>query len=206
VWEHVYPGWAPLTHLEVVTEDRMTRHAFRSSRFATLARLGLAGAIAIGAAGATACDKKHEEEVERAAEKAGEAAEKAGEKIGAAAEKAGEKIGDAAEKLGDKVGPASEQAARSARDAAAKGARAAAMAGAEAAVSAAGVLRTGAVKAALLQDRSIDVSDVDVDTDQVARRVTVKGRVRSAAVRDKVIDIAREAAPGYTIQNELRIR
>lgn len=191
----------------------MTRHTFRSSRLATLARLGLAGAIALGAAGVTACDKKQEEEVERAAEQAGEAAEKAGEKIGAAAEKAGEKlgqagekIGQAAEKFGDKIGPASEEAARSARDAAAKGARAAAMAGADAAVSAAAVLRTGAVKAALLQDRSIDVSDVDVDTDQVSRRVIVKGRVRSAAVRDKVIEIAREAAPGYTIQNELTIR
>jgi osmotically-inducible protein OsmY len=62
------------------------------------------------------------------------------------------------------------------------------------------------VKAALLQDNTIDVSDVDVDTDQVARRVTLKGRVRSAAVRDKVIDLAREAAPGYTIDNELTIR
>ena len=55
-------------------------------------------------------------------------------------------------------------------------------------------------------DSSIDVSDVDVDTDQVARRVTLKGRVRSAAVRDKVIDLTREAAPGYTIDNELTIR
>jgi hypothetical protein len=45
-----------------------------------------------------------------------------------------------------------------------------------------------------------------VDTDQVARRVTLKGRVRSAAVRDKVIELAREAAPGYTIDNELTIR
>ena len=53
---------------------------------------------------------------------------------------------------------------------------------------------------------SIDVSDVEVHTDQVARRVTLKGRVRSAAVRDKVIDLTREAAPGYTIDNELRIR
>ena len=68
------------------------------------------------------------------------------------------------------------------------------------------MLRTGAVKAALLHDTSIDVSDVDVDTNEVARRVTVKGRVQSAAVRDKVIDLAREAAPGYTIQNELTIR
>ena len=62
------------------------------------------------------------------------------------------------------------------------------------------------MKAALLQDTSIDVSGVDVDTDQVARRITLKGRVHSAAVRDKVIDLAREAAPGYTINNELTIR
>ncbi len=184
----------------------MTRHTSLSSRLSSLAHLGLAGVLAAGALGATACDKKHEQQAERAAEKAGEAAEKVGEKVGAAAEKAGEKIGKAAEKLGDKIGPASEDAARSARDAAAKGARIAAAAGADAAVTAAGVLRTGAVKAALLQDNTIDVSDVDVDTDQVSRRVTLKGRVRSAAVREKVIDLAREAAPGYTIDNELTIR
>ena len=82
----------------------------------------------------------------------------------------------------------------------------AAAAGAEGLTTAAGVLRTGAVKAALLHDTSIDVSDVDVDTNEVARRVTLKGRVQSAAVRDKVIDLARGAAPGYTIQNELTIR
>ncbi|MEO5822823.1 MAG: BON domain-containing protein [Vicinamibacteraceae bacterium] len=162
--------------------------------------------LAVGALGATACDKKHEQQAERAAEKAGEAAEKVGEKVGAAAEKAGEKLGQAAEKLGDRIGPASEDAARSARDAAARGAKIAAVAGAEGLTTAAGVLRTGAIKAALLQDNSIDVSDVDVDTDQVSLRVTLKGRVRSAAVRDKVIDLAREAAPGYTIDNELTIR
>ena len=82
----------------------------------------------------------------------------------------------------------------------------AAAAGSEGLTTAAGVLRTGAVKAALLHDTTIDVSDVDVDTNEVARRVTLKGRVQSAAVRDKVIDLTREAAPGYTIQNELTIR
>ena len=82
----------------------------------------------------------------------------------------------------------------------------AAAVGAEGLTTAAGVLRTGAVKAALLHDSSIDVSDVDVDTNEVARRVTLKGRVESAAVRDKVVDLAREAAPGYTIDNELTIR
>jgi osmotically-inducible protein OsmY len=184
----------------------MTRHISLPFRPRSLGRFGLASLLALGALGATACDKRNEEKVERAAEKAGEAAEKAGEKIGAAAEKAGEKIGAAAEKIGDRIGPASEDAARSARDAAAKGARVAATAGADAAITAAGVLRTGAVKAALLQDDTIDVSDVDVDTDQVARRVTLKGRVRSAEVRDKVVDLAREAAPGYTVDNELTIR
>ena len=173
----------------------MTRHILLSSRLSSLAHVGLAGVLAVGALGATACNKKHEQEAERAAEK-----------VEAAAEKAGEKIGAAAEKVGDKIGPASEDAAKSAREAAAKGAAIAAAAGAEGLTTAAGVLRTGAVKAALLHDSSIDVSDVDVDTNEVARRVTLKGRVQSAAVRDKVIDIAREAAPGYTIDNELTIR
>ena len=184
----------------------MTRHTSLSSRLGSLAQVGLAGVLAMGAFGAAACDKKHEQQAEHAADKAGAAAEKAGEKIEAAAEKAGEKIGAAAEKLGDKLGPASEDAARSARDAATKGAAVAAAVGAEGLTTAAGVLRTGAVKAALLHDSSIDVSDVDVDTNEVARRVTLKGRVESAAVRDKVLDLAREAAPGYTIDNELTIR
>ena len=184
----------------------MTRHISLSHRLGSLAHVGLAGVLAVGALGATACDKKHEDQVERAAEKAGAAAEKVGDKVGAAAEKAGEKIEAAAERIGEKIGPASEDAARSARDAATKGAAVAAAAGAEGLTTAAGVLRTGAVKAALLHDSSIDVSDVDVDTDEVARRVTLKGWVRSAEVRDKVIDLAREAAPGYTIDNELTIR
>jgi BON domain len=184
----------------------MTRQSIRTSRLRSLATLGLAAAVGLGALGATACDKKSEQKAERAAEQAGEAAEKAAEKVGAAAEKAGDQLGKAAEKIGDKIGPASEEAARTARDAAVKGASAAAAAGSEAAVGAAGVLRTGAVKAALLQDSSIDVSDVDVDTDQVARRITLKGRVRSAAVRDKVVSITRDTAPGYTIDNELSIR
>jgi hypothetical protein len=184
----------------------MKRYISFPSRSSRLAHLGLSSLLVLGAFGAAACDKQQEEKAERAAEKTGEAVEKAAEKIGDAADKAGEKIGQAAEKIGDKIGPASEDAARSARDAAARGARVAAAAGSEAAVTAAGVLRTGAVKAALLQDETIDVSDVDVDTNQVARRVTLKGRVRSAAVRDKVVDLAREAAPGYTIDNELTIR
>ena len=184
----------------------MTRQISLPSHLGALAHVGLAGVLAVSALGATACDRKHEQQAEHAADKAGEAAEKVGEKVGAAAEKAGEKIGAAAEKVGEKLGPASEDAARAARDAATKGAAVAAAAGAEGLTTAAGVLRTGAVKAALLHDTSIDVSDVDVDTNEVARRVTVKGRVQSAAVRDKVIDLAREAAPGYTIQNELTLR
>ena len=184
----------------------MKRHIPLSFRLSSLAHVGFAGVLAVGALGATACEKKHQEKAERAAEKAGEAAEKVGEKVGDASEKAGEKIGAAAEKLGEKMGPASKEAARSARNAATKGAEVAAAAGAEGLTTAAGVLRTGAVKAALLHDTTIDVSDVDVNTNEVARRVTLKGRVQSAAVRDKVIDLARGAAPGYTIQNELTIR
>jgi hypothetical protein len=177
----------------------MTRHTIR---FATLsAHAGLAAALALGMLAAPACKAGEDagKKAERAAEKAGAAAEKVGEKVGDAAEKAGEKIGEAAEKIGDKIGPA-------ARNAASKGAAVAAAVGADAAITAAGALRTGSVKAALLEDSTIDVSDVDVDTDQVTRHITLKGHVRSAAVREKVIDITRDTAPGYTIDNQLTIR
>jgi hypothetical protein len=191
----------------------MTRFSIRLA--SRTGQVGLAAAFALGTLVAPACTAADDagKKAERAAEKAGETAEKVGEKVGKAAEKAGEKLGQAgeklgraAERLGDKVGPAAENAGRTARDVATKGAAIAAAAGADAAVVAAGALRTGAVKAALMQDRSIDVSDVAVNTDQGRRRITIKGHVRSAAVREKVIDIARDTAPGYTIDNELTIR
>jgi hypothetical protein len=184
----------------------MTRHTIR---FATLsAHAGLAAALALGMLAAPACKAGEDagKKAERAAEKAGAAAEKVGEKVGDAAEKAGQKISEAAEKIGDKVGPAAEDAGRAARNAASKGAAVAAAVGADAAITAAGALRTGSVKAALLEDSTIDVSDVDVDTDQVTRHITLKGHVRSAAVREKVVDITRDTAPGYTIDNQLTIR
>jgi osmotically-inducible protein OsmY len=73
-------------------------------------------------------------------------------------------------------------------------------------VRAAGALRTGAIKAALLAETSLDVSDVDVDTIESAKRVILKGRVRSEAAKTAVERIAAAKAPGYTIDNQLRLR
>jgi osmotically-inducible protein OsmY len=74
-----------------------------------------------------------------------------------------------------------------------------------AAVRAAGALRTGAIRAALLRDESLDVSGVDVNTDEPARRVTLEGRVKNAVQRAAVERIAKEKAPGYTVENKLKI-
>jgi hypothetical protein len=171
-----------------------------------LVAIGLSAAIVSGAA----CSNKEKEEAERkareAAARASAAAEKASEQAAAAAKDAAEKAKEAAKELGSE-----------ARDAALKGASAAAKAGSEAAVvagdaaqaagvRAAGLLRTGAIKSALLADKALDVSEVDIDTDEARKVVVLKGRARSAAEKAAIAKIAAEKAPGYRIENQLTVR
>ena len=171
-----------------------------------LVAIGLAAAIVSG----VACSNKEQEDAERqareAAAQAGAAAEKAREQASAAAKDATEKAKEAAKTLGAE-----------ARDLGLKGASAAAKAGSEAAVvageaaqvagvKAAGLLRTGAIKAALLGNNTLDVSDVDIDTDEARKLVVLKGRARTAGEKAAIARIAHEKAPGYHIENQLAVR
>jgi hypothetical protein len=161
------------------------------------------GFVVAGVVSLAACSQSDQREAER---KAAEAAKQAGEAV----EKAKDKAGETARDVAAQVGPA-------ARDAALKGASAAAAIGSQAVVAAgrateaasvraAGALRTGAIRAALLRESSLDVTDVNVDTDEPAKRVVLKGRVKSTTQRSAIERITQDKAPGYTIENRLVVK
>ena len=96
---------------------------------------------------------------------------------------AAERAGDAAKDAGTAVG-----------DAVLNGGRAA-----DAAVE------TMDVKTALMADSRIDSGDINVDTDHVARTVTLKGHVPTAAQKAFAEEIAMKKAVGYRVDNRLTV-
>lgn len=61
------------------------------------------------------------------------------------------------------------------------------------------------VKTALLADRRVDASGINVDTDHRTKIVTLKGHVPSTDQRTAAAEIARAKAPGYQIDNLLLV-
>ncbi len=61
------------------------------------------------------------------------------------------------------------------------------------------------VKTALLADRSVDASRIDVDTDHNKKVVVLKGWVKTAAEKDAAGRIAVREAEGYRVDNQLKV-
>lgn len=61
------------------------------------------------------------------------------------------------------------------------------------------------VKTALMADKAIDASKIDVDGDAAAKTVTLNGSVPSGAQKLAAGKLAREKAEGYTVRNNLTI-
>ncbi len=66
--------------------------------------------------------------------------------------------------------------------------------------------QTADVKMALMADTTIDASDVNVDTSNDTKTVTLNGSVKSEAQKSRAETLARERAPGYTIVNNLIVK
>jgi osmotically-inducible protein OsmY len=62
------------------------------------------------------------------------------------------------------------------------------------------------IKTALIADKSINASEIDVDASGSARTVTLKGLVRTSAQKAEAERVARDKAPGYEIVNMLAVR
>jgi hypothetical protein len=162
----------------------------------------------------SACSNADKKEAERKAAEAKERAAAAVEKARDETSEAAKDASKAAEGMTKSAKEAATKFGAQAKDAALKGASAAAGVGSDAAVAAgkatevaavraAGALRTGAIRAALLREPSLDVSHVNIDTDEPAKRVVLSGRVKTTAARATVERLAREKAPGYTVENRL---
>jgi osmotically-inducible protein OsmY len=68
-----------------------------------------------------------------------------------------------------------------------------------------GATQTVEIKSALMADKSIDASGIDVDTNGTTKTVTLKGHVPNAAQKASAARIARSKAPGYTVVNDLTV-
>lgn len=158
----------------------------------------------------TGCNDARRDEAERRAEEARKEAAEAAGTAATEAQKAATRAGEAAREAVD----ATRHALETAKDS--EAAKQAAEAGAAATAAAAGLTRTAAtavaggaltaaIKTALMADRAIDASHIDVDTDEARRVVSLKGRVPTAGQRTAAVALARAKAPGYEISDQLTV-
>jgi hypothetical protein len=105
-----------------------------------------------------------------------------------------DKAATAADKAEDKAQTAGEKAAAESKEAARD---------ATGAIKAA--VETIDVKSALMADRTVDASHINVDTFHETKTVVLKGSVKTATQRDEAARIAAAEAPGYRIDNQLLV-
>ena len=105
-----------------------------------------------------------------------------------------DKAATAADKAEDKAEPAAREAAAETKEA-----------GREAGAAVAAAVETIDVKSALMADRTVDASHINVDTFHETKTVVLKGSVKTATQRDEAARIAAAEAPGYRIDNQLTV-
>ncbi len=67
-------------------------------------------------------------------------------------------------------------------------------------------VQTAEVKTALIADSRVDAAGINVDTDDQAKTVTLRGHVPSAAQKLAAGQIAHDKAEGYEVRNDLVVR
>src|ERR1044071_589607 len=118
-----------------------------------------------------------------AVDKARVDAEKAGEKIKEGAEKTGEAVKDAAKEVKHDAKPVAKDVGET--------------------VDA--TKQHLDVKAALLADKNVDASHIDIDVNKEAKVLYLRGTVPTAAQKAAAERIARDKADGFTVRNELTV-
>jgi len=112
-----------------------------------------------------------------------EEADKAGEKIKEGAHKTGEVVKDAAKDVKHEAKPAAKEVGE--------------------AVDA--TKQHLDVKAALLADKAVDASHIDIDVNKEAKILYLRGTVPTAAQKAAAERIARDKADGFVVRNELTV-
>ena len=65
--------------------------------------------------------------------------------------------------------------------------------------------KTGDVKSALIADKNVDTSAINVDTISDTKTVVLRGSVPTEAMKKRAEQIARRESPGYTVDNQLAV-
>ncbi|MDP2319773.1 MAG: BON domain-containing protein [Acidobacteriota bacterium] len=110
-----------------------------------------------------------------------------------------------AERNADKAAAAKADAREGAADATRDASAATRDAAANAAGAIAAAIETIDVKSALMADRTVDASHINVDTFHETKSVVLKGSVKTATQRDEAARIAAAEAPGYRVDNQLTV-
>jgi len=110
-----------------------------------------------------------------------------------------------AEQNADKAAAATADTRADAKDAAADASTATKDAAANAGGAIAAAIETIDVKSALMADRTVDASHINVDTFHETKTVVLKGSVKTATQRDEAARIAAAEATGYRIDNQLTV-
>jgi osmotically-inducible protein OsmY len=63
-----------------------------------------------------------------------------------------------------------------------------------------------AVRAKLENDAQLKVADVSVNADAERNEITLSGTVRSNAVREKAIELAKSATPGVLVNDQIDVK
>ena len=156
--------------------------------------VALLGALAVTALALAPACRNTAEGVKKDSEQNAEKARQEGQAVKGESQ-------DAAHKSGEKAKEVGEQIAEDAKDIGEKVKEGAKEVGSEVGATKQAV----DVKAALMVDKSIDASHVDVETDAGTRTVTLKGTVPTAAQKAAAEKVAREKAEGYKVHNLLTV-
>ncbi len=69
-----------------------------------------------------------------------------------------------------------------------------------------GALQTGEVKAAIVADTRVGAGDINVDTNESTKTVTLNGSVKTEAEKTLAGEVATSKSSGYTVVNNLAIK
>lgn len=110
-----------------------------------------------------------------------------------------------AERNADKAAAAAAEAKADTKEATKDASAATKDAAANAGGAIAAAIETIDVKSALMADRTVDASHINVDTFHETKTVVLKGSVKTATQRDEAARIAAAEATGYRIDNQLTV-
>ena len=161
---------------------------------AALLAASLFGACSNTARGIQEDTAQNAEKAKEASADASAASKRAADDAKEAAEHAAEATKDAVATAGDKAKTASEEAEAKAKSAATNTANT---------VDAA--QQTTEIKAALIAEKSVDASKINVDSDGATMTVTLRGSVPTAAQKSAAERIAKNKAPSYKVVNLLTV-